>query len=355
MLTTLRIPERDPTFPALRLLARRAASHDGGMMMKAAVYARYGPPEVLTLCDVPRPEPRHDEVRVAVRATTATAACAMMRRGDRAMTRIVLGLCRPRRRFRILGVELAGTVDRVGRDVTRFRPGDRVFGFTGFSVGAYGEYVCLREGASIACAPEGVTDLESASLVDGPTTSLYFLRDRARVGGGTRIAIVGASGSIGTAAVQLARHFGARVTAVCSGKNAELVRSLGANDVVDYQTEDFTLRGDRYDVVFDTVGKCSFARARHCLEEGGSYLTTVGGLGAYALDGWSRRFSRERFVFGMSIEKREALREVAELTRAGVLRPVIDRQYRLAEVADAHRYVESGRKRGNVVISVAER
>lgn len=324
------------------------------MMMKAAVYARYGPPEVLTLCEVPRPEPRDDEIRIAIRATTATAACGMMRRGDTAMARVVLGLRRPRRRFRILGIELSGTVDRVGRRVTRFRPGDRVFGFTGFAVGAYGEYVCLREDASLASAPDGVTDLEAASLVDGPTTSLYFLRDRARIGVGTRIAIVGASGSVGTAAVQLARHFGARVTAVCSGKNADFVRSLGASDVVDYELEDFTVRGNRYDVVFDTVGKCGFGSARRCLEESGSYLTTVGGVGAHLLDTGTRLFSRKRFVFGMSVEKRDALREVAALTGAGVLRPVIDRQYRLAEVAEAHRYVESGRKRGNVVISVTE-
>src|SRR5688572_7244022 len=202
------------------------------MIMKAAVYARYGPPEVLTLCDLPRPEPRDDEVRIAIRATTATAGCGLMRRGDTLMARLLLGLLRPRRRFRILGTELCGTVDRVGRRVTRFRRGDRVFGFTGLSLGAYGEYVCLREDASIALAPEGMTDLEAASLVDGPTTSLYFLRDRARLGPGMRVAIVGASGGIGTAAVQLARYFGAHVTAICSGKNAELVRSLGANDVV---------------------------------------------------------------------------------------------------------------------------
>jgi NADPH2:quinone reductase len=315
------------------------------MMMKAAVYAHYGPPEVLTMCEVPRPEPRDHEVRIAIRATTATAGCGIMRRGDTAMARLLLGLRRPRRRFRILGTELCGTVDRVGPRVTRFRPGDRVFGFSGFSVGAYGEYLCLPEDASIAPAPEGVTDLEAASLVDGPTTSLYFLRDRARIGRGARIAIVGASGGVGTAAVQLARHFGAHVTAVSSGRNADLVRSLGAHDVVDHTLEDFTARGDRYDVVFDTVGKCSFASARRCLERDGSYLTTVGGAGAYLLDAWTRLFSRRPFVFGMSIHKHDALREVAGLVRAGVLRPVIDRRYRLAEVADAHRYVETGRKR----------
>jgi len=322
------------------------------MLMKAAVYAHYGPPEVLTLCELPRPEPRDDEVRIAVRATTATAGCGIMRRGDTVMARVLLGLFRPRRRFQILGTELCGTVDRVGRRVTCFRTGDRVFGFTGFSVGAYGEYVCLREDASIALAPDGVTDLEAASLVDGPSTSLYFLRDRARIGAGTRIAIVGASGGVGTAAVQLARHLGARVTAICSGRNAELVRSLGADEVVDYQKEDFTVGGPRFDVVFDAVGKSSYLGARRCLAAGGMYLTTVGGAGAYVLDAWSRLFARRRFVFGMSIEKREALREVAALIRAGVLRPVIDRQYRLAEVAEAHRYVETGRKRGNVVISV---
>jgi NADPH:quinone reductase-like Zn-dependent oxidoreductase len=325
------------------------------MLMKAAMYSRYGAPEVLAMAEVARPEPRDDEVRIAIRATTATAACGLMRRGDTAMARMVLGVLRPRRRFRILGTELAGVIDAVGSKVTRFRPGDRVYGFTGMKAGAYAEYVCLSETASIAPAPAGVSDFEAATLVDGPTTALYFLRDRAHLLPGARLAIVGASGSIGTAAVQIARYLGAHVTAVCSGKNAELVRSLGAHEVVDYTLRDYTAQGHRYDVVFDTVGKSAFRQASRCLVDGGTYLVTVGGLSVMVLDLLTRGFSRTRLSFGFSVEKREALRVVATLTEAGVLRPVIDRQYPLAQVAEAHRYVETGRKRGNVVLAVAER
>ncbi|WP_437821749.1 NAD(P)-dependent alcohol dehydrogenase [Sorangium sp. So ce1078] len=320
--------------------------------MKAAVYDRYGSPEVLEVRAIPAPEPRDHEVRIAIRATTATAACQMMRRGDTLTARLVLGLFRPRRRFRVLGIEIAGTVERVGRRVTRFRSGDRVFGFTGFAAGGYAEYVCLPEHGSIAHAPEGLSHEEACSLVDGPTTALYFLRDRARLRAGERIAVVGASGSIGTAAVQLARHVGAEVTAVCSGRNAELVRSLGAHHVVDYAREDYAARADAYHVVFDTVGASSFSRARRCLSRGGRYLVTVGGPELYLLDAWSRAFGSKKLVFGMSVNKKAALPVVSDLVARGALRPVIDRRYPLEAIADAHRYVETGRKRGNVVIDV---
>ena len=326
---------------------------DGAMKMHAAVYERYGSPEVVEVVEIERPEPRANEVRIAVGATTVTAACTMMRRGDTAMARVFLGLFRPRRRFRRLGLELCGTVDAVGARVTRFKPGDRVFGFTGFAPGACADFLCLREEASIARAPDGLTDLEAASLVDGATTALYFLRDRARVGKGTRVAIIGASGGIGSSAVQVARHLGATVTAVCSGRNADLVRSLGAHDVVDYTREDVTCGPQRFDVVFDAVGKTTFGHARRCLVDGGVFATAVGGFGAYLLDAWTRWFSRTRFVFGMSVEKRAALADVTAMVREGALRPLIDRRYALAEVRDAHRYVESGRKRGAVVIAIA--
>jgi NADPH2:quinone reductase len=237
--------------------------------------------------------------------------------------------------------------------VTRFEVGDRVFGFTGFSPGACAEFLCLREDASLALAPVGLTDAEAASLVDGPTTALYFLRDRARVGKGTRVAIVGASGSVGSSAVQVARYLGARVTAVCSGRNEEFVRSLGAHEVVDYTREDFTRTGQRFEVVFDAVGKADHRAASRCLVDGGIFATAVGGLGAYVHDAWTRWFSRTRFVFGMSVEKRAALEEVTSMVRAGALRPLIDRRYTLAEVQLAHSHVESGRKRGNVVIALA--
>ncbi len=222
--------------------------------MKAIHYDSYGGPEVLQLRDLPKPEPKADEVLIAIGATSVTSACGMMRRGDTLMARLVLGLLRPRRRFRVLGIELAGTVEAIGSAVTRFHVGDRVFGFTGFKVGGYAEYVCLRETSSIALAPAGLTHVQAVTLVDGPTTSLFFL-ERGGLKSGQRIAIIGASGSIGTAAVQIARHWGAEVTAVCSGANADLVRSLGAHHVIDYTKEDYAAGGERFDVVFDTVGK----------------------------------------------------------------------------------------------------
>jgi NADPH:quinone reductase-like Zn-dependent oxidoreductase len=347
------IPENDTTFPDPMLSVGPMPPYSARMRMRAAVYERYGSPSVLEVRDdVRAPEPRDDEVRIAVAASTATAACQMMRRGDTLMARAVLGVFRPRRRFRVLGIEIAGTVERVGRRVTRFAPGDRVFGFTGFGSGGYAQYVCLREDASIAHAPASLRHEEACVLVDGPTTGLYFLRDRAELSAGERIAIIGASGSVGTAAVQLARHFGAEVTAVCSGRNAELVRSLGAHHVVDYEREDYAARADAYDVVFDTVGASSFSRARRCLSRRGRYLVTVGGPELFLRDAWSRVVGRQKLVFGMSVEKRTALAEVSELVARGAIRPVIDRRYSLAEISEAHRYVETGRKRGNVVIDI---
>ncbi len=347
------IPETGQPIPGSALSAPLDRAVPCRMSMKAVVYDHYGPPEVLQVRNVPKPQPKADEVLVAIGATTVTSACGMMRRGDTVLSRLVLGLLRPRRRFRVLGTEFAGTIEAVGSSVTRFRPGDRVFGFTGFNVGGYAEYVCLRETASLALAPPRVTHHEASTLVDGPTTALFFL-ERAGLKRGDKLAIVGASGSVGTAAVQLARHFGAEVTAVCSGANAELVRSLGAQHVIDYTKDDYTAGGERFDMVFDTVGKSSFSAARRALVPGGRYLLTVGGLWVPVRSLWSRLFEARQLVFGMSVEKREALQRIREFVADGVLKPVIDRSYELGAIAEAHRYVETGRKRGNVVVTVRE-
>lgn len=321
--------------------------------MKAVVCGAYGGPEVLALEDVATPTPLEQEVRIKVHATTVTAACGVMRRGARLTTRLVLGLSRPRRRYRVMGTEVAGEIDRVGPSVTRFRVGDRVFGFTGFRAGAYAQFCCMPERGSLALIPGGLSYEEAASLVDGPTTALYFLRDRAGLRRGDRVLVLGASGSIGSAAVQIARHFGAEVTGVCSGANRALVTSLGASHVIDYTTEDFTAGAHTYDIVFDTLGTSSFARSRRVLADRGRYLVTAGGLvRLYLRDASSRLAGKQKLVFGMSVEKGESLRIVRDLVERGELRPVVDRRYDLSEIVEAHRYVDTGRKKGNVVIQV---
>ena len=319
--------------------------------MKAVVYRRFGPPEVLAVEDVPKPRPRDDEVLIAVRATTVTSAEVAMRRGEPLWGRVILGFVRPRKRMRTLGIELAGVIESVGKDVTRFAPGDEVFGFAGFSIGANAEYMRLPEKGSLARKPTNKSFEECAAAVDGPSTALYFLRDKAAVQRGHKVLVIGASGSIGTYAVQLARHFGAEVSAVCSTANVELVKSLGAHRVIDYKREDFTKLGETWDVVFDTVGRSSFTRCRESLAPHGCYVATTG-LHNYVWAGWSRLWGGKRVITGMSVDKSAALPLLKELIEADALRIVIDRRYTMDEIIEAHRYVESGRKRGNVVVTV---
>lgn len=321
--------------------------------MKAAVYTRFGPPEVIQVRTLARPSPKPNEIQVKIGATTVTSACGMMRRGDTLMARVVLGVLGPRQRFQVAGIEFAGIVARVGEGVRGWRPGDRVFGFAGFNVGTYAEYYCLPASASVARMPDDVDFGEAASLVDGPTTALYFLRDLADVKPGQRVLVIGASGSVGGAAVQVARSLGAVVTGVCSTVNVDLVRSLGATHVIDYTKQDFTKTSEEYDVIFDAVTKSTFARCRSSLAPGGRYLPTVARLCDYLLMGFTKFFGQRRVICGMSVEKREALGVVTEMLRQGTLRPVIDRRYALEQIAEAHRYVDTGRKKGNVVIDVA--
>jgi NADPH2:quinone reductase len=228
-----------------------------------------------------------------------------------------------------------------------------VFGFTGFSAGAHAQYKCISEQGSIALKPDGLSFEESAAVVDGATTALYFLEERARIRAGDKVLVIGASGSIGTAAVQLAKHFGAEVTGVCSTANLELVRSLGADRVIDYTREDFTGSADTHDIIFDTVGKSSFWRCRRSLAPGGRYLVTAGGfVRLMALTLWTALVGRKRCIYGMSIEKKKALGFVRERVEAGQLKAVIDRRYPLEQIAAAHAYVEKGHKKGNVVVTV---
>ncbi|MFI6901763.1 NAD(P)-dependent alcohol dehydrogenase [Nonomuraea sp. NPDC050394] len=318
--------------------------------MRAAVYSRFGPPEVLTLRQVPKPEPRDDEVLIRVRAMTVTSAECAMRRGEPLWGRVVLGFRRPRRRMRTLGTELAGEIERVGAKVTRFRPGDEVFAFTGFRLGGNAEYVCLPQRASLAPKPVNLGFEEAAAAVDGASTALYFLR-RSGLRRGHKVLVYGASGSIGTYAVQLAKHFGAHVTAVCGPANAAFVTGLGADAVVDYTKEDYGGRGELYDIVFDTLGKSSFSQARPALTRDGRYASTTG-LRSTFLSLATAMSRGRKVVTGMSIDKNDSLPFLKNLIEAEELRVVIDRRYTFDQLAEAHRYVETGHKRGNVVVTI---
>jgi NADPH:quinone reductase-like Zn-dependent oxidoreductase len=316
--------------------------------MRAVVHDRYGPPEVLHLAEVERPVPGDDEVLVKVHATTVNRTDCHRRAADPFLWRFMAGLRRPK--HRILGGEVAGEVDAVGAAVSEFAVGDQVFGTSGPRLGAHAEFMCRPASGLIAHKPAGVTFEEAAAVPDGALAALGGLRD-AGVGEGKRILVYGASGSIGTAAVQLARHFGADVTAVCNTKNLELVRSLGADRVIDYTQEDFTKNGETYDVIFDAVGKHSFRRCRGSLEPGGVYIPTDG-LRNLLWTLWTSRIGDRKVRFSIPRSTKKDVLFLKELIEAGEYQAVIDRTYPLEEVVEAMRYVETQQKTGNVVITV---
>jgi NADPH:quinone reductase-like Zn-dependent oxidoreductase len=321
--------------------------------MKAVVHAHYGAPEVLQVQEIATPVPRDDEVLIRVYATTVTTAECLMRKGQPTWGRIILGLRKPRKKLSILGSELAGEIVAVGSAVRRFRVGDQVFGFTGFGLRAYAEYKCMPEKGSLALKPANTTYDEAAASVDGASTALFFLRDKAHIQPGQKVLINGASGSIGTYAVQLAKYFGADVTGVCGPANLAMVKSLGADQVIDYTREDFTANGQAYDIIFDTVGKSSFAKCKGSLTEHGCYVPTTG-LKNIFLKLWTSLLGGKKVISGMSVDKNEALVFIRELIEAGKLKQVIDRRYPLEQIAEAHRYVDTGHKKGNVVITVGQ-
>ena len=325
--------------------------------MKAVVYDRYGPPDVLRLEDVERPVPKEDEVLIKIHATTVTRSDCATREANRRsgllvmlISRFISGIRRPKQR--ILGIELAGEVEAVGAAVNEFAVGDHVFGTSGFRFGAHAEFICLQESALLAHKPTSMSFEEAAAVCDGALNALWCLR-LADLRKGQRILIYGASGSCGTAGVQLARYFDADVTAVCNTKNLELVRSLGADRVIDYTQEDFTKNGQMYDVIFDAVGKHSFRRSRGSLSRGGSYLATDG-LQNVILALWTSRIGDKKVRF--SIPPRYTKKDVLflkQIIEAGRYRAVIDRCYPLSDVVEATRYVETEQKTGNVVLMVS--
>lgn len=322
--------------------------------MKAIVVERYGPPEVLHVGDVAKPVPKGDEVLIRIRATTVTSADCRIRSlnmplGFGFISRLVFGITKPRQP--ILGSELAGEVESVGGTVRKFKPGDRVFAMGGMGMGCHAEYKCLPESGALAFMPADLTFEEAAAIPFGGTTALDFLR-RGELSEGERILINGASGAVGTAAVQLARHFGAEVTAVCSAANRALALSLGAVRVIDYTQTDFTRNGERYDVIVDTVGSAPYSRCKASLKDHGRLLLVLAGLPDMLPIPWVAVTSDKKIFAGPATERAEDLRFLADLVQTGHFKPVIDRRYSFDQMAEAHAYVDTGRKKGNVVITV---
>ena len=319
--------------------------------MRAVVYQKYGPPEVLRLQEIERPTPKDDEVLVKIHATTVNRTDCGFRKAEPFIVRFFSGFLRPKRK--ILGSELAGEVDAVGAAVTQFEVGDHVFGVNEGRFGAHAEFVCVPQDAPLAKKPTEMTFEEAAAVCDGAILALTYLR-RADLRRGQRILIYGASGSIGTAGVQLARYFDADVTAVCNTKNIKAVRSLGADTVVDYTQEDFTKNGETYDVIFDAVGKHSFRRCKDSLKLGGVYLgTDLGFLWQNPILALvTSRIGTRKVLFPIPRPAKKDVLFLKELLEAGKYRAVIDRCYPLEEVVDATRYVETEQKTGNVVLTV---
>ena len=326
--------------------------------MKAIVWTKYGPPDVLKLKEVEKPSPKNNEVLIRIVATTVTAGDCEARSLNFPLflslpMRLYVGLTKPKR-ITILGQELAGEIESVGKEVKLFKEGDQVFAATGFSMGAYAEYICLPEESE-----DGVLDLkpanlsyeEAAGVPVGGLEALHFLR-KGNIQSGDTILVNGAGGSIGTFAVQLAKYFGAQVTAVDSTGKLDMLRSLGADHVIDYTQEDFTKSGESYDVILDVVGKSSFSGSVKALNEHGVYLLANPRPYLMIRGSWTSMTTSKKVVYGAAGRKREDLLFLKKLIEAGKIKPVVDRQYPLEDMANAHRYVESGQKKGSVVITV---
>jgi NADPH:quinone reductase-like Zn-dependent oxidoreductase len=323
--------------------------------MRAAVNRRYGPPEVVAITEVATPIPAAGEVLVRIHATTITAGDQRLRSaivppGFGLLVRLAFGITGPRKTM--LGTELCGEVVALGDTASKFAIGDRVFAFCGAGLGCHAEFRAVRETSAIALAPANLSDGEAAALSFGGTTALYFLRDKAKLQPGERVLINGASGGVGSAAVQLARHFGAHVTAVCSAANADMVRSLGAERVIDYAEHDFTRLGETYDVIFDAVGNASAATCLPVLAAGGRLLLVVAGLGQTLGAALRPVRAGKRVHTGVAPERVDDLILLAQLAEAGHYRPFIDRSYAFDHIVEAHAHVDTGRKRGNVIVTL---
>ena len=333
-------------------LYRRAFKNE--RRMKAAIYSEYGPPEVVRISQADKPTPNDDEVLVKILATTVTSGDWRARSldlppGFGLIGRLVFGVFGPRRP--ILGTELAGVIEAVGKDVTKFKVGDDVFAFSGARMGCHAEYRCLKEDDPIALKPPNLSYEEAAALSFGGTTAIDFFR-RAGLEDGDAVLINGASGGVGTAAVQVAKHQGAVVTAVCSMANVELSRSLGADHTIDYTQEDFTQNGERFDIIVDIAGTAPYARSKHSLKPDGRLLLVLGSLSDLLRVPWVALTSRRRIIAGPAAERREDVQTLADLATSGHYNPFIDRRYSFDDIVAAHRHVDTGHKRGNVVVTL---
>jgi NADPH:quinone reductase-like Zn-dependent oxidoreductase len=322
--------------------------------MRAAMCRAYGSPDVVRIEEVERPEPKPDEVLIHIRATTVSSGDWRVRsltvpRGMGVMVRAVFGFTRPRQP--ILGTELCGEIAAVGASVTNFKVGDAVIGYPSFPNGCHAEYRSMKASDRIVHKPDALSFEEAAAMCFGGATALDFLRDRAKLRAGEDVLVIGASGTLGSAAVQLAKHFGANVTGVCSAANVELVRSLGADRVVDYTKQDYRHGGETYDVIFDAVGEASFKTCEYLLKPNGRLLLLAGGL-PEMLGAIGRKRDGKRAFAGPAKERLEHLIFLGELAEAGVYRPVIDQVFPFERIADAHARVETGRKRGSVVVAI---
>ncbi len=324
--------------------------------MKAIIYEKYGPPEVLELKEVEKPTPKDNEVLIKVYATTVTLYDCNCRSctaptGFRLIQRIAYGIRKPKKP--ILGTELAGEIVSAGKNVKLFRKDDQVFGYLGMSLGAYVEYICLPEDGVVAIKPTNMSYEEAAAVQQGALTALFFLR-QTNIQSGQKVLIFGASGGVGLFAVQLAKHFGAEVTGVCSTTKLELVKSLGADKVIDYTKEDFTKNGETYDIIFDTVGKSSVSRSKKSLKKKGFYLFTTFGLPKLFQILWLKMTSSKKVIIGLLEERTEGLIFLKELIETGKIKSVIDRSYPFEQTTEAHKYVETGQKKGQVVITLVQ-
>lgn len=317
--------------------------------MKAIVTTKYGAPEVLQMKEVEKPVPGEKAILIKIHATSVSSGDARMRRADPFVIRLIFGFSKPKKS--IQGVVIAGEIEAVGSGVTRFKPGDRVFGSSGMAFGAHAEYVAVPEDAVLALKPENISYEEAAAIPFGATAAMHFLR-LANIQPGQKVLVYGASGALGTMGIQLAKYFGAEVTAVCSAANFELVKSLGADKVIDYTKEDFTKNAGYYDVVFDTLGKSPLRKTLRSLKKGGKVLLANAGMGTMISGAFRSTFSIKRIISGVIKETSEDMNFFRQQIESGKLKAVIDRIYTLKQVIEAHTYVDKGHKKGNVILAI---